>query len=292
MSHIKKGIILAGGTGSRLYPVTKSINKHLLPIYDKPMIFYALTTLMLSGIHDILIIISPEDLSMFESIIGKGDQWGVKISYNFQTQPKGIAEAFLIGEKFIDSQPVCLILGDNFFHGHGLSHMIENSITKNYATVFAIPVDDAERFGVVTLDHKGQPTKLIEKPKNAESNLAVTGLYFYDENVVEYAKQLVSSTRGELEITDLNKIYLEKNRLKVNVLGRGMAWFDMGIPSALLQVANYVNIVQSKQSLGIGFPEEVAWRMNYIDDKKMKNITKEMKKSEYKDYLEKILSWK
>lgn len=294
MSIIRKGIILAGGSGSRLYPVTKSINKHLLPIYDKPMVYYALTTLMLAGIQDILVIIRPEDAVLFKDILGNGKQWGIKISYEFQTEPKGIAEAFLVGEKFIDNQPVSLILADNFFYGQGLSALLDQATSSegDHATLFSIPVDAPERFGIVDVDQDGTPITLTEKPKKPTSNLAVTGLYFYDKHVVEYAKSLKPSPRGELEITDLNRIYLDKGALRLKKLGRGIIWSDMGLPSSLLKVANYVSIVQSQQSLGIGFPEEVAWRMAYINNAQFKSIISSMKPCEYQAYLKKMLTWK
>jgi glucose-1-phosphate thymidylyltransferase len=294
MSKIKKGIILAGGAGSRLNPTTSIINKHLLPIFDKPMIYYPLSTLMLAGINDLLIISDPKDLDMFEKLLSDGSQWGVKISYAAQKEPKGIAEAFLIGEEFIAGQSVALALGDNIFHGQGLFNILQNTVEDLTpgATIFAMSVDDPHRFGIVTLNDEGTPVEIIEKPEKTVSTLAVTGLYFYDHKVVEYAKNLRPSQRGELEITDLNKVYLDKKGLKVNVLRRGIVWFDMGIPTSLLKASTYVNIVQSQQSLGISFPEEVAWRLGYIDEKQLTDLTYKMKPSEYRNYLEKILTWK
>jgi len=284
-----KGIILAAGAGSRLYPASLPISKILLPVYDKPMIYYPITTLLLAGIKDILIITSPSDIGNFKRVLGDGSEIGVKFSYAVQKIPKGIAESFLIGEEFIADEPVALILGDNIFHGFGFSSMLKE-IGKNTkgATVFGYQVQDPERFGVVEFDKNNKALSIEEKPKNPKSNYAVTGLYFYDKHVVEYAKTLKPSARGELEITDLNKIYLEKNDLTVKILGRGFAWLDTGTFESLLQAANFVQSMEINTGMKIASIEEVACRMGFISKEKLFEISQKYKQNGYGSYLKKI----
>ena len=284
-----KGIILAAGAGSRLYPASLPISKILLPVYDKPMIYYPITTLLLAGIKDILIITSPRDIENFKNVLGDGSEIGVKFSYALQKVPKGIAESFLIAEDFIGDKPVALILGDNIFHGFGFSSMLkEVSTRKQGATIFGYQVQDPERFGVVEFDKNNKAVSLEEKPLNPKSNYAVTGLYFYDNNVVEYAKTLIPSARGELEITDLNKIYLEKNNLKVEILGRGFAWLDTGTFESLLQAANFVQSMEINTGMKIAAIEEVSCRMGNISPDKLLEISKKYKQNGYGTYLEKV----
>lgn len=284
-----KGIILAAGSGTRLYPASLPISKILLPVYDKPMIYYPITTLMLAGIRDILIISNPYDIDNFKKVLGDGSKLGVKFSYEIQTVPKGIAESFLIGEKFIDEEPVALILGDNIFHGFGFSSMLKTVGEINQgATVFGYRVKDPERFGVVEFDENGKAISIEEKPKNPKSDFAVTGLYFYDKNVVEYAKTLKPSQRGELEITDLNKIYLEKGKLKVEILGRGFAWLDTGTTESLLQASNFVSAMEINTGMKISCVEEVAYRMGYISKEELSNLAKNFKNG-YGEYLQRIV---
>ncbi len=286
-----KGIILAAGAGSRLYPASLPISKILLPVYDKPMIYYPITTLLLAGIKDILIITSPSDLDNFKKVLGDGSQIGVKFSYATQTIPRGIAESFLIGEEFINNSPVALILGDNIFHGFGFSSMLKEVGKRDFgATVFGYQVQDPERFGVVEFDKNNKAISLEEKPKIPKSNYAVTGLYFYDNKVVEYAKTLKPSQRGELEITDLNKIYLENNQLKVEILGRGFAWLDTGTFESLLQAANFVQSMEINTGMKVASIEEVAYRMGYISKEELLKIAKKYKQNGYGKYLEKILN--
>ena len=286
-----KGIILAAGAGSRVYPASLPISKILLPVYDKPMIYYPITTLLLAGIKDILIITSPSDLDNFKKVLGDGSQIGVKFSYATQTIPRGIAESFLIGEEFINNSPVALILGDNIFHGFGFSSMLKEVGKRDFgATVFGYQVQDPERFGVVEFDKNNKAISLEEKPKIPKSNYAVTGLYFYDNKVVEYAKTLKPSQRGELEITDLNKIYLENNQLKVEILGRGFAWLDTGTFESLLQAANFVQSMEINTGMKIASIEEVAYRMGYISKEELLKIAKKYKQNGYGKYLEKILN--
>lgn len=284
-----KGIILAAGAGSRLYPASLPISKILLPVYDKPMIYYPITTLLLAGIKDILIITSPKDIDNFKKVLGDGSNIGVKFSYAIQEVPKGIAESFIIAEDFIQNEPVALILGDNIFHGFGFSSMLKEvgKRTKG-ATVFGYQVQDPERFGVVEFDKDNKAVSIEEKPKNPKSNYAVTGLYFYDNNVIEYAKSLTPSARGELEITDLNKIYLEKNNLTVEILGRGFAWLDTGTFESLLQAANFVQSMEINTGMKIASIEEVAYRMGYIDKIQLATLAKRYKQNGYGKYLEKI----
>ena len=284
-----KGIILAAGAGSRLYPASLPISKILLPVYDKPMIYYPITTLLLAGIKDILIITSPYDVDNFKKVLGDGSSIGVKFSYAIQEIPKGIAESFLIAEDFIENSPVALILGDNIFHGFGFSSMLkEVGKREKGATVFGYQVQDPERFGVVEFDENNKAVSIEEKPKNPKSNYAVTGLYFYDNNVVEYAKTLTPSLRGELEITDLNKIYLEKNNLKVEILGRGFAWLDTGTFESLLQAANFVQSMEINTGMKIASIEEVAYRMGYISKDQLIKLADKYKQNGYGKYLTKI----
>ena len=283
---ITKGIILAGGSGTRLYPLTKVISKQLMPIYDKPMIYYPLSTLMLAGIKDILVITTPRDSESFQTLLGDGSQWGINISYKVQPSPDGLAQAFIIGEEFINGEGCALILGDNIFYGHDLSKLVKKATQKDDgATVFAYYVKDPERYGIVEFDKNRKAISLEEKPEKSKSNFAVTGLYFYDKNVVKYAKSIKPSARGELEITDLNKIYLEKGNLNVETLGRGYAWLDTGTHESLLQAASFVETVQDRQGLKIACPEEIAYNLGYINKEQLKELAKPLAKNEYGQYL-------
>ncbi len=289
MKRCRKAIILAGGTGSRLFPMTRVTNKHLLPVFDKPMIYYPLTTLMLAGIDRILIISAPDQLPMFEYLLGDGRQWGIEISYAAQDEPRGLADAFLVGEAFIDNDPVALALGDNIFHGRGLSTLLHDAAgDPSGAHLFAVRVKDPERFGVVEIDRNGKPVSIEEKPAKPRSSLAVTGLYFYDERVVDFAKSVEKSARGELEITDVNRRYITEGGARVHVLERGYTWFDTGTPSALINAATYVEIIQTRQALGIACPEEVAWRAGFIDDALLAKLIENLPKSDYRTYLESV----
>jgi len=288
-----KGIILAGGAGTRLYPLTRVTSKQLLSVYDKPMIFYPLSTLMLAGIKDILIISTPEDLPNFERLLGSGNDLGLNFSYKVQPSPDGLAQAFILGEEFIGDDTCAMVLGDNIFYGNGFSKMLQKAAAKEKgATVFGYYVDDPERFGVVEFDKNGQAISLEEKPKEPKSNYAVTGLYFYDNKCVEYAKNLKPSARGELEITDLNKIYLENNELEVTTLGRGFAWLDTGTIDSLMDASNFIMAIEKRQSIKISAVEEIAWRMGFIDLKQLELLADGYGKSPYGEYLKKVISGK
>lgn len=289
MSNTKKGIILAGGAGTRLWPLTLIGTKQLLPVYDKPMIYYPLTTLMLAGIQEILIITAGTETQRFESLLGDGSRWGISIKYAVQPEPDGIAKAFIIGEKFIDGESCALILGDNIYYGAGLGGMLQSAASRGRgATVFCHWVSDATRYGVLELDGGNRPTGIEEKPKNPKSNWAVTGLYFYDASIVEVAHQLKPSARGELEITDANRVYLERGQLEVEKLGRGFAWFDAGTHQSLLQASEFIYTIEERQGLKIGCPEEVAYRMKYIDADHLERLAATITNVEYSAYLRRL----
>lgn len=288
-----KGILLAGGSGTRLYPVTMGISKQLLPIYDKPMIYYPLSVLMLTGIRDILLISTPHDLPLFKRLLGNGERFGVNLEYQEQPEPGGIAQSFIIGEKFIGANPTCLILGDNIFHGqHFLAKLQKAVSTTEGATIFGYQVKDPERFGVITFGAKGQPVAIEEKPRNPASSYAVTGLYFYDNNVVAIAKEQKPSARGELEITAVNQAYLEAGKLRVETFGRGFAWLDTGTCNSLMEAASYVQTIESLQGMQIACLEEIAWQKGWISDAEMEKAGMEQSKTEYGQYIIKLLQKK
>ncbi|WP_417837376.1 glucose-1-phosphate thymidylyltransferase RfbA [Thalassospira tepidiphila] len=287
---MRKGIILAGGTGSRLHPSTLVVSKQLQPVYDKPMIYYPLTTLMLAGIKDILIISTPRDVPLFKDLLGDGSKWGISLQYAVQPEPRGLADAFIVGADFVGNDPCCLILGDNIYFGHNLTELLGNAMAQSDgATVFAYYVQDPERYGVVEFDRDGVALDIEEKPANPKSNFAVTGLYFYDSDVVDIAKSIKPSKRGELEITDVNKAYLKRGTLKVEKMGRGYAWLDTGTHAAMLDAANFVRTVESRQSLKIACPEEIALRKGMISVEQFEKLISEFGASSYKVYLQTVL---
>jgi len=286
-----KGIVLAGGSGTRLYPATQVVSKQLLPVYDKPMVYYPLSTLMLAGIRDILLISTPQDTPRFEALFGDGKKWGLRLTYAVQPRPEGIAQAFLIGREFIAGERVALVLGDNIFHGHDFSELLKRAAARERgATVFAYAVNDPARYGVVEFDAHGKAVSIEEKPRQPRSRYAVTGLYFYDARVVEIAVGLKPSARGELEISDVNRVYLERGELDVVPMGRGMAWLDTGTHEALLEAARFIETIERRQGLKIACPEEIAYRMGFIDAKQLEALAVPLEKSGYGEYLRRVLT--
>ncbi len=290
-SHMqRKGILLAGGSGTRLHPLTQSISKQLLPVFDKPMVYYPLCALMLAGIREILLITTPHDQPLFENLLGNGEQWGIEIEYAVQPEPNGLAEAFIIGKKFVADRPSCLVLGDNIYYGHDFQKSLENANQQEQgATVFGYWVNDPERYGVVEFDAEGKAIGVEEKPKHPKSNYAITGLYFYDQQVTEMAASLQPSARGELEITDLNRIYLQQNQLQVERLGRGIAWLDTGTHRSLMQASNFIQTIEERQGLKVCCPEEIAYTAGWIDANQLQQIADQLSKNEYGQYLYSIL---
>ncbi len=288
-SIFRKGIILAGGTGSRLFPITNGVCKQLLPVYDKPMIYYPLSTLMLAGVRNILIITTPEDLENFKKLLGDGNNLGINLHYEIQDKPQGLAQAFLIGENFLDGSPSIMILGDNLFYGKGFVNQLKTASLRKNSTIFAYPVSDPERYGIVDFDKDGKVKSIEEKPLEPKSKYAITGLYFYDESVVEKAKLVTPSDRGELEISDLNKFYLEEGTLNVELFNRGMAWLDTGTIDSLLDASSFIKTIESRQGLKISCPEEIAWRNGWISDEQLIALSQALKKSGYGRYLINLL---
>ncbi len=286
-----KGIVLAGGSGTRLYPVTQVMSKQLLPVYDKPMVYYPLSTLMQAGIRDILVISTPQDTPRFEALLGDGKRWGLRLRYVVQPRPEGIAQAFLVGREFIGNDRVALVLGDNIFYGEALPRLLQGAAARERgATVFAYPVKDPERYGVIEFDKRGKAVGIDEKPARPKSRYAVTGVYFYDNRVVEIAAKLKPSARGELEITDVNRAYLERGELEVTPMGRGMAWLDTGTHEALLEAAHFIETIERRQGLKVACPEEIAFRMGFIDAAQLEALAKPLEKSSYGEYLRLVLT--